>query len=142
MPRRNNIHYLGGKGYDELPAYLSEWDVAMMPFALNRSTKYISPTKTPEFLAGGKQVVSTSITDVVDPYGKEGLVHIADTAPEFVRAVRLALSLKHDKEWLASVDKFLSNISWDKTWQTMQHLINLTFEQKQIIQKKTAKSYV
>ena len=56
---RPNIHYLGGKTYDELPAYLSGWDVALMPFAMNESTQFISPTKTPEYLAGGKPVVST-----------------------------------------------------------------------------------
>src|SRR5690606_3587893 len=65
LPRRDNIHYLGGKDYSELPAYLSGWDVAMMPFAKNESTRFISPTKTPEYLAGGRAVVSTSITDVV-----------------------------------------------------------------------------
>jgi glycosyltransferase involved in cell wall biosynthesis len=142
LPRKENIHYLGGKSYDQLPEYLGGWDIAMMPFALNASTQYISPTKTPEYLAGGKQVISTSITDVVDPYGKAGLVYIADNAADFVKAATIALSKKDDKEWLAKVDQFLSNISWDKTWQTMQHLINLTFEQKPIIKNKTAKSYV
>ncbi|MEO6722577.1 MAG: glycosyltransferase family 1 protein [Ferruginibacter sp.] len=142
LPRKENIHYLGGKSYDELPAYLGGWDIAMMPFALNRSTQYISPTKTPEFLAGGKQVISTSIADVVDPYGREGLVFIADDAPEFIRAAETALPLKNDKTWLKNADRFLSNISWDKTFQTMQQLIQLTFDQKQIIHNKTAKSYV
>ena len=57
LPRLANIHYLGGKSYDELPAYIGGWDVAMMPFALNESTRYISPTKTPEYLAAGRPVV-------------------------------------------------------------------------------------
>ena len=70
LPRRSNIHYLGGKDYNELPAYLSGWDVALMPFAMNESTKYISPTKTPEYLAAGKCVISTPIRDVVRPYGE------------------------------------------------------------------------
>ena len=70
LPKRPNIHYLGGKTYDELPAYLSGWDVALMPFAMNESTQFISPTKTPEYLAGGKPVVSTPIKDVVRHYGQ------------------------------------------------------------------------
>jgi len=86
LPVKDNIHYLGSKIYKQLPSYLSGWDVAILPFALNESTKYISPTKTPEYLAGGKPVISTSITDVVTPYGKQGLVHIADTANEFIEA--------------------------------------------------------
>src|SRR5207253_1746879 len=65
LPHRQNIHYLGAKTYAELPAYLSGWDVALMPFAMNESTELISPTKTPEYLAGGKPVVSTPIKDVV-----------------------------------------------------------------------------
>lgn len=86
LPRRSNIHYLGGKKYEELPAYLSGWDIALMPFAMNESTKFISPTKTPEYLAAGKPVISTPIRDVVRPYGEQNLVSIARTAEEFVAA--------------------------------------------------------
>ena len=88
LPKRPNIHYLGGKTYAQLPAYLSGWDVALMPFAMNESTEFISPTKTPEYLAGGKPVVSTPIKDVVRHYGQLEGVKIADNAAGFRRAVR------------------------------------------------------
>ena len=123
LPRRENIHYLGGRSYQELPAYLSGWDVALMPFALNESTKYISPTKTPEYLAAGKPVVSTPIRDVVRPYGELGLVHIAETAEEFVAACEKALQ-ENSEQRLKQADEFLSQISWDKTWSEMATLIN------------------
>jgi UDP-galactopyranose mutase len=57
LPRRANVHYLGGKSYTELPAYLSGWDVALLLFARNESTRFISPTKTPEYLAACRPVV-------------------------------------------------------------------------------------
>ncbi len=123
LPRRENIHYLGGKNYQELPAYLSGWDVALMPFALNDSTKYISPTKTPEYLAAGKPVVSTPIRDVVRPYGELELVHIAETAEEFVAACESALQ-GNPEERMKKGDEFLSQISWDKTWKQMSELID------------------
>lgn len=130
LPRLDNIHYLGTKTYEELPAYLAGWDVAMMPFALNESTRYISPTKTPEYLAGGKPVVSTSIHDVVAPYGKKGLVYIADEPPEFIAAIEKALASKDSKTRLQKVDQFLANISWDKTFSQMSALIEATIERK------------
>ena len=123
LPRLANIHYLGGKDYQELPAYLSGWDVALMPFALNESTKYISPTKTPEYLAAGKPVVSTPIRDVVRPYGELGLVHIAETAEEFVAACEKALQ-ENSQERLKRADEFLAQISWDKTWAQIANLID------------------
>ncbi|MBW4619886.1 MAG: glycosyltransferase family 1 protein [Cyanosarcina radialis HA8281-LM2] len=124
LPRHPNIHYLGSKSYQELPSYLASWDVALLPFARNESTRFISPTKTPEYLAAGKPVVSTSIRDVVRPYGEEGLVHIADTVPEFIDAIAAALEQKQaDSEWLSRVDTFLSQTSWDRTWQAMNDLI-------------------
>ena len=70
LPKHSNIHYLGPKKYEELPAYLANWDIALLLFARNESTRFISPTKTPEYLAAGKPVISTSIRDVVRPYGE------------------------------------------------------------------------
>jgi glycosyltransferase involved in cell wall biosynthesis len=123
LPRSENIHYLGGKNYQELPAYLAGWTVALMPFAINESTKYISPTKTPEYLAAGKPVVSTPIRDVVKPYGELGLVHIAETPEEFISACEKAMQDNSDDR-LKQADEFLSQISWDKTWKQMASLIN------------------
>ena len=96
LPRAANIHYLGGKTYEQLPTYLSGWDVALMPFAMNESTEFISPTKTPEYLAGGKPVVSTPIKDVVRHYGQLEGVKIADNAVDFVAQCEKALELSHD----------------------------------------------
>ncbi|MCY7323484.1 MAG: glycosyltransferase, partial [Phormidesmis sp. CAN_BIN36] len=123
LPQRSNIHYLGSKSYSELPDYLAGWDVALLPFARNESTRFISPTKTPEYLAAGKPVVSTSIRDVVRPYGELGLVQIADAPLEFVAAVETALQPQQDSEWLDRVDAFLAQNSWDQTWASMSHLI-------------------
>jgi UDP-galactopyranose mutase len=122
LPRRPNIHYLGGKSYEELPHYLAGWDVALLPFARNEATRFISPTKTPEYLAAGKPVVSTSIRDVVRPYGEMGLVRIADTPGEFVEAVELSLG-EESASRLRTVDAFLSQTSWDRTWGRMSELI-------------------
>jgi UDP-galactopyranose mutase len=125
LPHRHNIHYLGPKTYDQLPAYLAGWDVALMPFAMNESTEFISPTKTPEYLAGGKPVVSTPIRDVVRHYGQLEGVGIASTAEEFVAACERALELAHDREggWLAEADLMLSATSWDTTQARMAGLI-------------------
>jgi UDP-galactopyranose mutase len=125
LPKRPNIHYLGGKTYAELPAYLSGWDVALMPFAMNESTQFISPTKTPEYLAGGKPVVSTPIKDVVRHYGHLAGVKIASTPEEFVAACEaaLALSLRGDGAWLAEADLMLSATSWDTTQARMAGLV-------------------
>jgi UDP-galactopyranose mutase len=122
LPRRANIHYLGGKSYKELPSYLSGWDVALLPFARNESTRFISPTKTPEYLAAGCAVVSTSIRDVMRPYGELGLVHIADTPQEFVAAIEKAMNEVKETRLLA-VDAHLSQTSWDQTWGRMAELI-------------------
>ncbi|MCA1637683.1 MAG: glycosyltransferase family 1 protein [Acidobacteria bacterium] len=123
LPRRANIHYLGGKDYKELPKYMAGWNIALMPFAINESTKFISPTKTPEYLAAGKPVVSTPIRDVVRPYGEMNLVHIASTAQEFVTACEKALR-ENSEEKTKQADEFLAQTSWDKTFSEMANLID------------------
>ncbi|QIK78889.1 glycosyltransferase family 1 protein [Sphingomonas piscis] len=126
LPRAANIHYVGGKTYEQLPHYLSGWDVALMPFAINEATRFISPTKTPEYLAGGKPVVSTPIRDVVRHYGHLQGVQIAYDADGFVAACEKALELAKDPkgQWLAEADLLLSATSWDTTQARMSGLIH------------------
>lgn len=124
LPVRANIFYLGSKQYEELPAYLAGWDVALMPFAINDSTKFISPTKTPEYLAGGRPVVSTPITDVIRHYGDLDAVIIADGPQEFIRGCEQALALACGPDaWLTDVDAKLANLSWDITFARMSGLV-------------------
>ena len=124
LPRAANIHYVGGKTYEQLPAYLSGWDVALMPFAMNESTQFISPTKTPEYLAGGKPVVSTPVRDVVRSYGHLQGVHIAHDADGFVRCCEKALEQSREGgDWLAEADLILSATSWQTTQGRMAGLI-------------------
>lgn len=123
LPRAANIHYLGMKKYDELPAYLAGWDVAMLPFAQNESTRFISPTKTPEYLAAGLPVVSTPIRDIVRPYGELGLVSIAETSHEYVAVIENLLQDGISPQWRADVHGFLETLSWDRTWRAMNLLI-------------------
>ena len=128
LPRCANIHWLGGKTYKELPRYIAGWDVALLPFACNASTRFISPTKTPEYLAAGKPVVSTPIRDVIAPYGELGLVSIAGTPYEFIAAIDKALHESSPaRQQLA--DRFLSQLSWDRTWEDMRGLISAAVEQ-------------
>ena len=118
LPKAANLHYLGSKTYQELPAYLAGWDVALLPFARNEATRYISPTKTPEYLAALKPTVSTSIIDVVREYGDAGLVTIADTAEAFASAIDASLT-KRSSAWEMAVDAKLARTSWDRTWTAM-----------------------
>ena len=128
LPQLPNIHYPGSKHYNELPNYLAGWDVAIIPFANNEATRYISPTKTPEYLAGGKPVISAPIRDVVSPYGDNELVHIAADAESFIRAAEFELNRTDKREWLNKVDTFLADNSWDNTWHQMVMLINSTWK--------------
>lgn len=130
LPQANNVHWLGCKSYQDLPNYLSGWDVGIMPFAMNEATRYISPTKTPEFLAAGVPVVSTPIADVVNPYGVAGHVEIATTAEEFVAKIELLLA-RPKARWLSAVDAHLAEMSWDKTWARMMlHIASVSAEAK------------
>jgi UDP-galactopyranose mutase len=122
LPAAANIHYLGMKSYAELPRYMASWSAGILPFARNESTRFISPTKTPEYLAAGLPVVSTSIRDVVRTYGAQELAHIADTPADFVRAVELALGTDRAHHTVRS-DVFLAQMSWDRTVANMERLM-------------------
>jgi UDP-galactopyranose mutase len=125
LPMKANIHYLGKKDYHTLPLYLSGWDCTFIPYALNDSTRFSNPTKTPEFLASGKPVVSTSIPDVIHPYADAKIVYIADHPEHFVECIEKAINEStYDPEWLERVDHFLEGKSWDATFIQMANLEN------------------
>lgn len=126
LPRASKIHWLGQKPYGALPYYLSHCQAALVPFSLNDSTKNISPTKIPEYLAAGLPVVSTGIADVISTYSSHSraapLVEIA-TANDFgSRISKVIQKEKRDPNWLKEVDHFLSLTSWNRTWAEMARL--------------------
>ena len=123
LPKGPNIHYLGMKPYAELPAYFSHWDAAMMPFAINEATRFISPTKTPEYLAAGLPVVSTPIQDVVSTYGGWAPVLIGDSSEAFEQALDKALTHQNLPDDWTVVDEYLLANSWDSTWEAMNRLM-------------------
>jgi len=128
LPRAANIHYLGAKPYAELPSYIAGWDVAMMPFAQNAATRFISPTKTLEYLAAGRPVVSTPVPDVVAMFAGTDLVRIAGSAAAFVAAIEGALG--HDRAGFArDADAFIAPRSWDATWDRMWAVVAAALRQ-------------
>ena len=121
LPRAANIHWLGRKDYDDLPSYMANWQSAWMPFALNDATRFISPTKTPEYLAAGLRVTGTAVADVVETYGKQGLVSIAD-ARTIAATLKTTLGVP-PPDWRKSVDQCLAQMSWSGTWAAMESLM-------------------
>jgi glycosyltransferase involved in cell wall biosynthesis len=142
LPRGKNIFYLDSKSYTELPHYISRWDIALIPFAINESTRFISPTKTPEYLAAGKPVISTPIADVVDPYGEKKLVSIVHSVKEFIDAADTILHDKNKSQWLKNVDTFLSDNSWENTFYKMHSIIKKTLAAKNNLINKKGGMYV
>jgi glycosyltransferase involved in cell wall biosynthesis len=122
LPRLPNVVWSGHVDYKDLPQSLARWDIGLMPFAINEATRFISPTKTPEFLAAGLPVISTPVRDVVSPYGDAGLVEIATDARGFVEAAERLLRTPRG-EWLVTADEFLSTMSWDRTYAGIRKLM-------------------
>lgn len=131
LPKASNLHWLSAKSYTDLPAYLGHWSAGWMPFALNEATRYISPTKTPEFLAAGLPVVSTAIVDVVRSYGAAGLVDIVD-AEDVEATLRSVLGQPRDLR-LAKIDAYLAEMSWERTWDAMTAHIQRATAMKTVV---------
>ena len=143
LPQRPNLHWLGGRSYQDLPQELAQWTLGIMPFALNEATRYISPTKTPEFLAAGLPVISTPIRDVVHPYADLNLVGIGATAEQFIARCEECMrwtALEHT-QWLSQVDRLLSQMSWDLTWSRMIGLVHrLVAQRRQMVSTPITKT--
>ncbi|HEU5304066.1 MAG TPA: glycosyltransferase, partial [Gemmatimonadales bacterium] len=127
LPRRPNIHYLGQRTYDELPRYLAGWDVCLLPFARNGATRFISPTKTLEYMAAELPIVSTPITDVAEPYGS--IVYLGATPVEFLAACEAALTAgpAERARRIEQMRVVLAGTSWDATASAMENLLTAQF---------------
>ena len=123
LPDRPNLHYLGQRSYEELPRYLVGWDVCLLPFARNDATRFISPTKTLEYMAAELPIVSTSIRDVADLYGD--IVYLGDTPDEFLAACEQALasSAQERAARAQQMRKVLAGTSWEATASAMEQLL-------------------
>jgi UDP-galactopyranose mutase len=124
LPQAPNVHYLGQRSYEALPAYLAGWDVCLLPFARNAATRFISPTKTLEYMAAERLIVSTPIPDVQESYGD--IVSVGHTPEAFVEACERALASSHEermrqREHMRAV---LQKTSWDATAAAMQQIID------------------
>lgn len=124
LPLAPNLHFLGGKTYAELPAYLAGWDVCLLPFALNRATEFISPTKTLEYMAAERPIVSTPITDVAEPYGD--IVYLGHGPEGFVAACERAMAAPAAERAARTraMRGVLAETSWDATAQQMLSLLD------------------
>lgn len=131
FPRRSNIHYLGKKDYQTLPLYLSGWDCTFMPLHLSERTRFISPSKTFEFLAAGKPVVASRIQDIAFPAGEKEIIELAEKAEDFIAAIDRALETKKGPEWLDHIDHFLKDYSWDNNFNQMLKLEEETLTKRE-----------
>lgn len=141
LPQRPNLHYFGQRSYAQLPAYLKGWDVCIMPFARNRSTEFISPTKTLEYMAADKMIVSTPITDVAEPYGE--IVYLGGTAGEFIGACEMALnsSEREKSKRREQMRAVLAGTSWDSTAGKIEQLISAAVGQKAHSRAKRSEAF-
>ena len=122
LPREPNIQWLGQRAYEDLPAFLRAFDVCLMPFALNEATQYINPTKTLEYMAAGKPIVSTAVADVERNFTP--IVHIAGSHDAFAGAVK-KLAERPDPELIEQGIERALGASWTATVSAMRgHVLN------------------
>lgn len=132
LPRASNIHWLGQRSYEELPRYVKGFDVCLMPFALNEATEYINPTKTLEYMAAGKPIVSTAVADVVRNFTP--IVTVANTQQEFLDAV-MREAAHSDATRIADGIEMASQSSWESIVGKMRALISEAVDESPILDR-------
>ena len=136
LPRAANIHWLGQRDYAALPALVQGWQVCLLPFALNAATRFISPTKTLEYMAAEKPVVSTAVRDVVKLYGEQ--IRVAGDAESFIVMCRAALAEDTTQRWIriATMRAAVTRTSWDRTVDAMRSLLNAAAVGEQAVHRR------
>ena len=133
LPRRTNLHWLGQRSYDDLPAYVKAFDVCLMPFALNDATENINPTKTLEYMAAARPIVSTAVADVVRNFAP--VVEIANSHETFVALARRAAG-SPDPDRIARGVERARAATWDATVREIRAHVLAVVEAKQAIARQ------
>ena len=134
LPQANNLHWLGQRTYDELPGYVKGFDVCLMPFALNEATQYINPTKTLEYMAAGKPIVSTAVADVVHNFTP--IVRVANSKDEFVSAV-IDMATNPDAASIADGIEMANKSSWESIVESMRELMNAATDSPAMLERSS-----
>ncbi len=124
LPERKNITFTGDIRDEEIPSIIGEWDAAILPYSKNNSTENTAPSRLLVYFAANKNIVSTSINDIVHYFGENGMVRIADEPDDFVKALEAAIKYKPEAEWQKKVDSIIRKTTWEKTWNGMSKKIN------------------
>jgi glycosyltransferase involved in cell wall biosynthesis len=136
FPKRDNLHFLGGRDYSQLPAYAKAFDVCMMPFAKNEATEYINPTKALEYMATGRPIVSTDVEDVVLQFSD--VVEIAVTHDEFIAGCERSIAQPSLRRINAGL-KMAKNNSWDSiVAQLERHVEDILTSEKAVVTSSAA----
>lgn len=124
LPQRSNIHWLGPQPYALLPQLVADWDVCLLPFALNEATRSFCPTNTLEYMAAEKPVVSTGVHDVITMYGD--VVRIGHQHDGFIECCRWALSESAFKrsERVSEMSAVVAHHSWDNAVRNVREAID------------------
>lgn len=115
--KTSNVFFLGKRSYDILPNYIKAFDLCIIPFKINSLTMCVNPVKLYEYLASGKNVVSTNLPEV-DKYSN--VIFVAKNSIEFINYVEKAFTSKMDLDKLM---KIAEENSWDKKTEMMIELI-------------------
>ena len=139
LPHAPNIHWLGQRSYDELPRYVKGFDVCLMPFAINEATEYINPTKTLEYMAAGKPIVSTPVADVVRNFTP--IVTVANNHDEFVDAV-VRNAMNANATLIADGIEMASSSSWETIVTKMRSIISEAVDESPMLTSATRSAAV
>jgi len=135
LPRRANLHWLGGRDYSDLPAYAKTFDVCLMPFAMNEATQFINPTKALEYMATGRPIVSTPVDDVVTQFGD--VVTIARSASEFIEDCERLASKKSQTRIERGLNLARKN-SWESIVAQLEQHVSAVLRDEPILSSHAA----
>ncbi|MBU1146732.1 MAG: YdcF family protein [Candidatus Omnitrophica bacterium] len=123
LAKLKNVHFLGKKEHERLPAFIKYFDVGIIPYLITEYTMNVYPTKLNEYLALAKPVISTALPEILE-FNREfdGIVHVAEDAKAFGESLKKAIAGDNDSLRRKRIDVARRN-SWENRIEKMSDLI-------------------